>query len=70
MEAKTTTKDDSRVENTTNKGRYSVECIQSSNFKHVPFEQIDYAIYKASTNTVAFTTTEERMPLWIEALRA
>jgi hypothetical protein len=65
MEPKTTTKDYSRVENTTNKGRSRVECIQSSNFKHVPFEQIDYTIYKASTNTVAFTTTEDRMPLII-----
>ena len=49
--------------------RYSMEMVQTSKFKHVPYEQIDYTIYKASTNTIAFTTTEERMPKWIEAFK-
>ena len=64
------TMDDPGDENiSTKNGRYSVESIQSKNFKQVPFEKLDYSIYK-TTNTVAFATSEERMPLWIEALQA
>jgi hypothetical protein len=68
---KMSTMDDSSGDTISSKnGRYSVVFNQSKNFKHVPFEQLDFSIYKATTNTVAYTTSEERMPLWVEALRA
>jgi hypothetical protein len=34
----------------------------------VPYEKFDYNIYKASSNVVAFTTSEERIVKWTKAI--
>jgi hypothetical protein len=39
-----------------------------SNAKRVPVERLDFSIYKSSANQVAFSSTEERLPLWIKAM--
>lgn len=37
--------------------------------KSVPFESIDHTIYKATANCLGFSTSENRLPLWIAALQ-
>ena len=44
--------------------RYKIENF--TNAKRVPYEEIDYNIYKSSH--VDFSTTEKRLPIWIKAL--
>jgi hypothetical protein len=34
--------------------------------RQVPFEEIDYSIYKTTSNCIAFTTSEERITTWIK----
>ena len=38
------------------------------NEKKVPFEQLDHTIYK-NTNLVVFSTSEKRLPIWIDVLK-
>ena len=40
--------------------------FKNTNAKRVPHEELDFRIYKA--NSVTFSTTEIRLPLWIKAL--
>lgn len=47
--------------------RYQVDRFKPTNAKALPLEQLDFSIYKP-TNLVAFSTTEERLPLWIKAM--
>ena len=49
--------------------RYQVECFKASNARRVPYEQLDYNIYKATANLVAFSTSEKRIPLWVKAMK-
>ncbi|CAB4014084.1 Hypothetical predicted protein, partial [Paramuricea clavata] len=46
--------------------RYKIENFKNTNAKRVPYEEIDYNIYKSSH--VDFSTTEKRLPIWIKAL--
>ena len=46
--------------------RYRIENFKNTNAKRVPYEEIDYNIYKSSH--IVFSTTEKRLPLWINAL--
>ncbi|CAB3999478.1 Hypothetical predicted protein [Paramuricea clavata] len=49
--------------------RYQVDQFKSAKgSKQVPFEKLDFSIYKPSANMVAYTTSEERILLWIKAL--
>ncbi|CAB4003281.1 hypothetical protein AC249_AIPGENE28214 [Paramuricea clavata] len=51
-----------------NINRYQVSSFKMSNAKRVPVERLDFSIYKPSANQVAFSSTEERLPLWIKAM--
>ena len=46
--------------------RYKIENFKNTNAKRVPYEEIDYNIYKSSH--VDFSTTEKRLSIWIKAL--
>ena len=48
--------------------RYQVSSFKMSNAKRIPLERLDFSIYKPSANQVAFSSTEERLPLWIKAM--
>ena len=48
--------------------RYKIQAFKATMCKSVPFEELDYSIYKPSANMVAFQTTEARLPFWIKAL--
>ena len=49
--------------------RYQVDAFKSTTkSKAVPFEQLDFSIYKQSNKKVAFATSEERIILWIRSL--
>ena len=49
--------------------RYQVDQFKSAKgSKQVPFEKLDFSIYKPSANMVAYTTSEERILLCIKAL--
>ena len=50
--------------------RYRVELFKTMCTKHVPLEELNYTIYKPSSNQVSFQTSECRLPLWIKALHA
>ena len=50
--------------------RYEVIQFKTTSAKRVPFEQLDYTIYKPSANVVVFSTSEKRIPMWITALEA
>ena len=47
--------------------RYKIDNFVPTNSKRVPYEELDYSIYKNSSQ-VAFSTTESRLPLWVKAL--
>lgn len=51
-----------------NINRHQVNSFKTSSAKHAPFEKLDFSIYKASAKLVAFSSTEERLPLWIQAM--
>jgi len=55
-------------ENGFNFERYHVSSFQSTNSKRVPLEELDFSIYNAKANLVVFSSTEERLPLWVNAL--
>ena len=55
-------------ENGFNTERYQVSSFQYTNSRRVPLEELDFSIYNAKANMVVFSSTEERMPLWINAL--
>ena len=46
--------------------RYHVDNFKTTSVPHV---QLDLTIYKPSANQIAFTTTEERFPIWIEVMK-
>ena len=46
--------------------RYQFDEFKNSKACSVPFEKMDYSIYRPSSNCVAFTTTEERITTWIK----
>ncbi|CAB4028266.1 Hypothetical predicted protein [Paramuricea clavata] len=46
--------------------RYKIENFKNTNAKRVPYQEIDYNIYKSSH--VDFSTTEKRLPILIKAL--
>jgi hypothetical protein len=48
--------------------RYRIGNFKVTNAKRVPYEELDYGIYKASSNQVIFQMNEVRLPLWIKAL--
>lgn len=48
--------------------RYKIDNFVPTTAKRVPHEELDYSIYKPSSNQVVFSTTELRLPLWIKAL--
>ena len=48
--------------------RYKIDSFKTSTAKRVPYEELDFTIYKPNANHVAFSTTEERLPMWIKAL--
>jgi hypothetical protein len=54
--------------------RYDVENFKSTNAKRVPNEELDFSIYKPSSNLVAFSSSElhsieVRLPLWIQEMK-
>ena len=48
--------------------RYSIDSFKITYEKKVPFEELDYGIYKNS-NLVVFTTSERRLPCWIDIMK-
>jgi hypothetical protein len=46
--------------------RYQFDEFKNSKAHSIPFEKMDYSIYRPSSNCVAFTTTEERITTWIK----
>lgn len=52
-----------------NQNRYKVDCFKNTNAKRVPYEELDYTIYKPNANMVTFSTSEKRLPLWIKTMR-
>jgi hypothetical protein len=48
--------------------RYEIDSFKNTNCKRVPFEELDFTIYKPNANHVAFSTTEIRLLSWIKAL--
>jgi hypothetical protein len=48
--------------------RYSVDTFKNTNEKKVPFEELDYTVYK-NNNLVVFATSERRLPCWIDILK-
>ena len=48
--------------------RYKIENFKKTTEKKVPFETLDYTIYK-NTNFIVFATSEKRLTLWIEMLK-
>ena len=65
-----TTTTDNRNEPTmkSHEERYTVKQFKPTNAKKVPYEQLDFTIYKRSSNSVVFHTCEARMPIWIRAI--
>ena len=51
--------------------RYLVDKFHQPNArsKTAPFESIDLSIYRPSANCLAFSTSEDRLPLWITAFQ-
>ena len=41
---------------------------KSKSAKSVPYESLDFLIYKSTSNCVAFLTNEDRLIKWIEAI--
>ena len=56
--------------NMANTKQYSVDSFSPCKAKRVRYEQLDFSIYKPSANLVAFSTSEERLPRWIAAMKA
>ena len=54
----------------TARNRYEITQFKTTSAKRVPFEQLDYSIYKPSSNAVVFSTSERRIPLWITAFKS
>jgi hypothetical protein len=48
--------------------RYTIVSFKTSKAKRFPYEELDFTIYKPNANHVAFSTTEEHLPMWIKAL--
>jgi hypothetical protein len=53
---------------TTNE-RYCVENFKPMTAKRVPFEELNFNIYKPSANMVTFSTSEEKIPVWINTFK-
>lgn len=48
--------------------RYQVDQFKTTKAKTVPYEELDFNIYKPASKCVAFATSEERILLWTRAL--
>ena len=48
--------------------QYEINSFKNTNEKKVPFEELDHTIYK-NTNLVVFSTSEKRLPIWIDVLK-
>ncbi|CAB3996547.1 Hypothetical predicted protein [Paramuricea clavata] len=48
--------------------RYQVDEFKQSKMKSIPYEKLNFSIYKQSANMVALCTCEERILSWIRAL--
>ena len=48
--------------------RYTIQQFKATNAKKVPYEQLDFTIYKGSSNSVVFHTREARLSKWIKAM--
>ncbi len=46
----------------------SMSEFKKSRKKQAPYEKLDYSVYKPSANMVAFSTSQERLIKWIQAL--
>ncbi|CAB4034162.1 Hypothetical predicted protein [Paramuricea clavata] len=46
--------------------RYQFDKFKNTKAREVPFEEVDYSIYKASSNCIAFKTSEKRIGTWIK----
>ena len=60
----TETSTTSSIDKPTDLNRFEVENFKNTNAKRVPFEDLDYSIYK-NANLVAFSTSKKRLPKWI-----
>ena len=58
----------SSIDKPTDLNRFEVENFKNTNAKRVPFEDLDYSIYK-NANLVAFSTSEKRLPKWINFMK-
>jgi transketolase len=56
-------------ENMTTNERYRVENFKPTTAKRVPFEELNFNIYKPSANMVTFSTTEGKIPVWINTFK-
>jgi hypothetical protein len=66
MATETTTT--SSIDKPTDLNRFEVENFKNTNAKRVPFEDLDYSIYK-NANLVAFSASEKRLPKWINFMK-
>jgi hypothetical protein len=41
--------------------------FKKSRKKQTPYEMLDYNLYKACANMIAFSTSQERLVMWIKA---
>jgi hypothetical protein len=46
--------------------RYQFDEFKNTKAREVPFEEVDYSIYKALSNCIAFKTSEKRIGTWIK----
>jgi hypothetical protein len=67
-----TNKNNQNMSSTKNKSpdlsfmRYQFDEFKNTKAREVPFEEVDYSIYKASSNCIAFKTSEKRIGTWIK----
>ena len=52
-----------------NTNRYQAQNLKTTSAKRVPYEELDFSVYKPTANMVAFSTSEQRMPLWIRVMK-
>ena len=52
-----------------NTDRYQAQNLKTTSAKRVPYEELDFSVYKPTANMVAFSTSEQRMPLWIRVMK-
>ena len=52
-----------------NTNRYQAQNLKTTSAKRVPYEELDFSVYKPTAIMVAFSTSEQRMPLWIRVMK-